>query len=275
MRSLKHNFTKVSLLMAFLLFGGADAVAQNFQGKAYYLSKSTIEFGSWGATLSEERKKEIKQRLKNRLEKNYILTFNIEESTFDEEERLDAVSGATDSWGKNFTPGTSYKNIKTNRVLQDQEFYGKKFLIADQLLKLEWNITDESKKIGDYFCMKALALVPSDSIAWYDFSWDKLRSNTNAEASDTEAIELTQVEAWYTPQIPVSHGPLEYSGLPGLILEVSANNTTMLCYKIVLSADDQTKIKKPGKGEIVKKSEYQNIVMSKMAEMRDMYRGRR
>ena len=261
--------------MAFLLFGGADAVAQNFQGKAYYLSKSTIEFGSWGATLSEERKKEIKQRLKNRLEKNYILTFNIEESTFDEEERLDAVSGATDSWGKNFTPGTSYKNIKTNRVLQDQEFYGKKFLIADQLLKLEWNITNETKKIGDYFCMKALALVPSDSIAWYDFSWDKLRSNTNAEASDTEAIELTQVEAWYTPQIPVSHGPLEYSGLPGLILEVSANNTTMLCYKIVLSADDQTKIKKPGKGEIVKKSEYQNIVMSKMAEMRDMYRGRR
>jgi GLPGLI family protein len=26
--------------------------------------------------------------------------------------------------------------------------------------------------------------------------------------------------AWYTPQIPVSNGPRNYHGLPGLIMEV-------------------------------------------------------
>lgn len=274
MKLLVNSFLKLLLLVTFP-FSGIDSIAQNFQGEAHYLSKSTLEFGRWGATLSEERKKQIKQQLKSRLEKKYILTFNVEESTFDEEERLDAISGATDSWGKNFTPGTSYKNIKSNTLLQDQEFYGKKFLITDNLLKIEWNITQESKKIGDYICIKAIALVPSDSLAWYNFSWDRLRDNTDSDRSESEDIALTQIEAWYTPQIPVSHGPLEYSGLPGLILEVSADNTTMLCYKIVLNTNGNTKLKIPNRGEKVKKSEYQEIVMTKMAEMRNMYRERR
>ena len=46
---------------------------------------------------------------------------------------------------------------------------------------------------------------------------------------------MIAVEAWYTLDIPVSHGPGEFWGLPGLILEVSAGNTTMLCSKIVFS----------------------------------------
>ena len=30
-----------------------------------------------------------------------------------------AMSGATDSWGKNFTPGDQYKNVKTNTQVQE------------------------------------------------------------------------------------------------------------------------------------------------------------
>ena len=48
-----------------------------------------------------------------------------------EDEKLDAVSGATDSWGKNFTPGKQYKNVKTNEFSQNQEFYGKQFLVKE------------------------------------------------------------------------------------------------------------------------------------------------
>ena len=54
---------------------------------------------------------------------------------------------------------------------------------------------------------------------------------------------MTDVEAWYTPQIPVGHGPAEYWGLPGLILEVSAGNTTMLCSKIVMNPAEKEKIR--------------------------------
>ena len=52
-------------------------------------------------------KKQIAARL-NRLEK-IVLVFNKQESVFTEEEQLDAISGATDSWGKNFAAGENLK----------------------------------------------------------------------------------------------------------------------------------------------------------------------
>lgn len=282
-------FSKFSILTLLYVIS-FNLSAQDFQGKAYYFSKSTMELGSWGATMSEAQKKQVYERLKNRLEKTYILTFSIEESMFKEDEKLDAISGATDSWGKNFTPGAQYKNVKTNTLLQDQEFYGKQFLVKDELLKLEWTMTSESKQIGEYMCMKAVAVVPSDQLSWYNFSWDKLRNqnkesqpenaeenNTDSEtdSTDIQEIKMTQIEAWYTPQIPVSHGPMEYWGLPGLILEVSADNTTMLCSKIIMNPAEKTKIEAPKKGTEVTKEEYQKIITEKMAEMRNMYSGRR
>ncbi|WP_223034799.1 GLPGLI family protein [Hanstruepera marina] len=271
-----------------LFFLCTGLFAQDFQGQAYYFSKSTLDLGRWGSRLSEAQKKQVQERLKNRLEKTYILTFSVEESLFKEDEKLDAISGATDSWGKNFTPGKQYKNVKTNTLLQDQEFYGKQFLVKDQLLKLEWNMTADTKQIGEYMCMKAVAVVPSEQLSWYDFSWDKLRnqkkeedkneSNNEVADGDTSKIQevnMTQIVAWYTPQIPVSHGPLEYWGLPGLILEVNAGNTTMLCSKIVMNPTEKNKIEAPDKGKEVTKMEYQEIITTKMAEMRDMYSGRR
>ena len=43
------------------------------------------------------------------------------------------------------------------------------------------------------------------------------------------------IVAWYTPQIPVSHGPAEFGGLPGLILELTTDETVLLCSKIVMN----------------------------------------
>jgi GLPGLI family protein len=85
---------------------------------------------------------------------------------------------------------------------------------------------------------------------------------------------MTEVEAWYTLQIPVSHGPAEYWGLPGLILEVSAGNTTMLCSKVVMNPKETIKIEAPDKGKEITKMEYQSTIRSKMQEMMDN-RGRR
>ena len=252
---------------------------QEFQGKAYYFSKSKMELGNWGARMSAEQKKQIAERLKNRLEKTYVLSFNKEESLFKEEEKLDALSGATDSWGKNFAQGEQYKNIKENALVQRQEFYGKRFLVKDKLQDIEWEIGDETKQIGQYMCIKATALIPTKELTWYDFSWSDIRQ-TPAAASGTEdnkepEIKMTLVEAWYTPTIPVSHGPGEYWGLPGLILEVNAGNTTMLCSKIVLNPKERIKIEAPEKGKEITKSEYQKTIQGKMIEMRNMRGGRR
>ena len=52
--------------------------AQEFQGKAYYFSKTTMDlsrFNRGGGEMTEQRKKEIATRLKSMLEKTYVLTF--------------------------------------------------------------------------------------------------------------------------------------------------------------------------------------------------------
>jgi len=252
---------------------------QGFQGKAYYFSKSKMELGNWGARLTEEQKKDVAQRLKNRLEKTYVLTFNKEESLFYEDVKLDAMSGATDSWGQNFTPGKQYKNVKSNSQIQEQEFYGKQFLVKDSLQPITWKMGTETKMIGNYTCFKATASIPTNELEWYNFSWERLRKSEAQKTDSTtvaaqEAIKMTEVEAWYTMQIPVSHGPLEYWGLPGLILEVSANSTTLLCSKLVLNPEETIEIEASEKGKVVTKQEYQTIVGKKMKEFRDN-RGRR
>lgn len=265
--------------LAFLLLLSFKPNVQEFQGQAFYFSKSKMELGNWGARMSEAQKKQVQARLKNRLEKTYVLDFNKEESLFNEEDKLDAISGATDSWGNNFARGEQYKNVKENSLVQAQEFYGKKFLVKDKLQEIDWKMGTESKQIGQYMCFKATASIPTTELTWYDFSWSDIRSPAKEKEIDSATvvsaapvvpeIKMTEVEAWYTPQIPVSHGPAEYYGLPGLILEVSAGNTTMLCAKIVMNPKEKLKIEAPDKGKEITKSEYQKTIQGKMLEMRN------
>lgn len=261
------------LIIPFMLIGGDNKPANDFQGKATYISKSRLELGTWGARMSEARKKQIAARLKNRLEKEFVLVFNKEESLFIEQEQLDAISGATDSWGKNFAAGENYKNVKSDKQIQQQEFYGKKFLVKDRLQPMTWTLGNETKKIGNYTCFKATTFIPTDDLLWYSFSWSRMRTTNDSEEKTTEvddkSVDITEVEAWYTPQIPVRHGPSEYWGLPGLILEVSAGETTMLCSKIILNPSDVIEIEAPSKGSVVTKSEYQDLIQNKMVEFRN------
>ena len=137
--------------------------------------------------MSEAQKKQVQVRMKNRLEKNYVLSFNKEESTFYEDEKLDAMSGATDSWGKNFTPGMQYKNVKTNSQIQSQEFYGKQFLVKDKLQVIDWKLGAKTKQIGKYTCFKATASIPTIELTWYNFSWDSQRSSNEKKIDSTGA----------------------------------------------------------------------------------------
>jgi GLPGLI family protein len=284
MKSILTTFT-VLLFIGLIIINPNTATkdvqdTKEFQGQATYMAKSSIDFGAWGARMSEERKKAMKAQLKNRLEKTYTLTFNKTESYFTEEDKLDAMSGSTDSWGKNFAAGDQYKNVKTNTQIQDQEFYGKRFLVKDSLQPMEWKLGSESKQIGNYLCFKATASIPTDELTWYSFSWGKLRSAAPAtDVADGEVTEpeiaMTEVEAWYSPQIPVSHGPSEYWGLPGLILEVSAGDTTMLCSKLVINPEETVEIEAPDKGKEINKKDYQETIVEKMKEFRTQRMGGR
>lgn len=281
---MKDYFSKY-LFGALFFLCVCNMYAQDFQGQAEYVYKAKMDLGDWGARMSQEQKNQIAERLKNRLEKTYTLTFNKEESIYKENQKLDAISGATDSWGKNFTPGDQYKNIKTKEFVQDQEFYGKRFLVEDQLLNIPWKMETETKQIGGYTCFKAIARIPSELLSFWEFEWSKLRNQnteTKKEADSdkekektVEEVKFTEIIAWYSPQIPVSQGPSEFWGLPGLILELSIGNTVMLCSKLVINPKEKVKIEAPNRGEEVNKKQYEEVVFKKMGEFLSSYSGRR
>ena len=135
----------------------------------------------------------------------------------------------------------------------------------------------ETKKIGNYSCYKATTFIPTYDLLWYSFSWSRMRTTETqdrvSEASEKN-LDITAVEAWYCPEIPVSHGPSEYWGLPGLILEVSAGNNVMLCNKIILNPAEKIEIKAPKKGILITKSGYQELIQNKMVEFRNNRRRR-
>ncbi|WP_394746764.1 GLPGLI family protein [Spongiimicrobium salis] len=279
---MKTILFQLRILLPFLLCCYA-ASAQEFQGQAIYLSKATLDLGNRGATLSEAQKKQIQARLKNQLEKTYILDFNKEASVFTEEEKLEvSSSGGRNFFGSNFSRGKQYKNVKENVLVQHQEFYGKQFLIKDGLQKINWKMGTETKQIGQYTCFKATASVPSAELTWFTVSRGNFRRGNGRRRQAEEpptpaeetAIKMTEVEAWYTPQIPVGHGPGEYWGLPGLILEVDAGNTKMLCSEIILNPKKKIKIEAPTKGKVITKSAYQATISEKIQELRNS-RGRR
>lgn len=286
----------ISLISA--CFISSILFAQDFQGKAYYQSKTSMDLGEWGGRdMSPDQKKRMEERMKSFLEKVYVLTFNREESIYKEDEKLEAPGGGSrgfGGFGSSFTGGTKYKNVKSKAVLQEQEFFGKQFLIQDELKTLEWKMGTETKMIGQYTCFKATATKSVDEMDWRsmrrrgnDDADDKKKKEkdsiktadmadgkSNAIMSEIEVPKTIEVVAWYTPQIPVNQGPDDYWGLPGLILEVNADRTVILCTKIILNPEQKETIDQPKKGEVVTQAEYTEITTKKMEEMREMYGGR-
>ena len=85
-------------------------------------------------------------------------------------------------------------------------------------------------------------------------------------------METRIVTAWYTPQIPISNGPQQYQGLPGLILEMNDGDLQIICSKIVINPDDKVTIKEPKQGKEVNQKEFDEIMEKKMKEMEERYR---
>lgn len=277
-------FIKLTSICFTLLISLSLFAQKDFQGKAYYQSKTTVDMSNFGrGQLSEERKKQIAQRMKSMLEKTYILTFNKTESIYKEDEALEAPGqggGMRFGMMSSFTSGDQYKNVKEQLLLQDQEFFGKQFLIKDSLPQLKWVMGSETKQIGKYMCFKATASKVSTDFDFSSFRRPPSRNNEKAnDSSKTKKVNQEEekpkeidIVAWYTMQIPVNQGPGEYWGLPGLILEVNSGRTTILCSKIVLNPNEKTTIKAPSKGKEVSKQEYNKIVKKKTEEMRENFR---
>jgi len=238
-----------------IFFTTVSLIAQDFQGIATYKTQRKLDI-EIDSTQVGGMQDEIMAMLKKQFEKTYILTFNKEESLYKEDESLaPPAKGGVMVFVSDSGSGILYKNVKEQRYVKQTDFLGKEFLIQDSLNTLGWQLQSETKNIGTYTCFKATL-------------------EREVESDDNGTKKTQMVTAWYTPQIPVSNGPEEFQGLPGLILELSYGSQTILCSKILLNPEKQIKIKEPTNGDVVSQSEYDAIMIKKIKEMEFQNQGR-
>lgn len=271
MKKLKNQ---ILLVLAILVAGVGTAYAQNFQGIAtYQTAMNGSNFSMKGEGITPEMEKQIAAAVKKQGQKEYTLNFNLSEANWEEVESLGngpvtASSGMQVMTVSSGGGGLKYRNTAENLYLEEASLFGKPFLVKDELKPLEWVLTDETKQIGEYTVQKA-TYTRTVERSVFGFGLDTEDKDKEPETT----MDTIKVEAWYTPQIPVSHGPDNYWGLPGLILELSDGSRTMLCTKVALNPEGGIEIKKPKKGKKVSRAEYAEIQKEKMKEMSEKYSG--
>ena len=289
---------KIILSVAFIVLSFLQMQAQEFQGMAVYESKtSTSDFKTrmeGNKEMTPDMQKMIEERMKKMFEKTFILNFNKSASIYKEEEKLDAPGqgggGMRIMSSMMGGGGTNYKNVKQKTYSVDKEFMGKEFLIKDSLPNYAWKMESETKLIGGYTCFKATAVRPVSQSDFRNFRPKKeepKKEDAKSDAVKTEGeakktnfmqdFELPKeitITAWYAPEIPINQGPENYWGLPGLILEVNDGKTIILCSRIVLNSKEKAEIKEPTTGKVISQKEYDETVVKKMEEFRQMNQGK-
>lgn len=89
----------------------------------------------------------------------------------------------------------------TNAIEMIRDVHRKNFLVTDQI-NYSWEITNETKQIQNYTCYKA-----------------------------TTSFRGNAFEVWFTPDIPINAGPWKWYGLPGLIVEATDTDQSVV-YKL-------------------------------------------
>ena len=266
---MKRNHTILTLLLFFGI-GLQTAFAQGFTGRAYYKSTSKISISMDSTKMAPEQMAQIQASLKKQMEQNYILSFTQTESTWKKEESLGGGPATASAGGAVFMVASSgegsalYKNIADQTYLQEQEMMGKEYLVKDKSEPFEWELSEETKKIGNYTAQKA--------------SFTKIVDSRQFSTGMTEmenVKDTIQVTVWFTPEIPVSHGPEYYFGLPGLILEVQNQGRTLICEKIELNPSaDPVIIERPSKGKEMTQAEFRVVQEEGMKQMMNRYQGK-
>ena len=247
--------------------------AQGFSGSATYKThmKSFFLLDSTTMATNPGIQDQMEAQMRKMFQKTFILDFTKSESIYKEEQELDAPKVPSSDGAMLMILGGDggsdilYKNILEKRMANKKELMGKVFLIKDNLVSYDWELTGETKNIGNYTCYKAAYEIEEDDI---------IIDMIDGEVKEVKETIKRTIVAWYTPDVPVSNGLSNYGGLPGLILEVNDGNETIMCSEIVLNPKEVKEIKEPIKGKIVTRKKFAEISLEKTKEMMNRYRSR-
>ncbi len=139
------------------------------------------------------------------------------------------------------TRGIHYYNKETKEKLLCKESFGQRIILDLSKEEIKWNITSESKQINGYLCFKATANI--------------------LKIANLKKGATYNVTAWFCPEIPLNFGPLNFNGLPGLILEIEYNavyKTKLVATEIIFN-DTSLKLNKNLKGKKMTVEEFEKL----------------
>jgi GLPGLI family protein len=235
---------KRMILIFFCLAISNSILAQSSAICTYKISKNKDSFEvKNNDNTANNTKRLIKEAVELAETFNYALKFNKTESIFTRSASLENESKSLYLHPIAITligTGIYYQNKKEKENLHQIESLGSLFLITDSF-EGDWEITKETKIIGQYICFKAIK---------------KCKSCHNND------------EVWFTPEIAVPFGPIGYSGLPGLVIEVKKRIITLRLIKIDFQLDDII-IKKPSKGKVITIDKYNEMTINYRSQVKE------
>lgn len=194
----------------------------------------------------------------------FELTFGNNQSLWkhiDEEENVDEVNN-NGMQIRMMAPGMddiTFFDFGKDRKVEQREMFGKKLLVIDNIRKLNWKLSDDTKTILGHTCHKATA---------QRFGKRMMMNMDNGKMERKEINDTSNLVAWFTSDIPVPAGPEVQGQLPGLILALDMNDGRMLYKALEISPKvDIASIKEPTKGKKVTPEEFlveRNKMMDEM-----------
>ena len=202
--------------------------------------------------LSEKPKKQVEyinEMYENAKDTDFVLTLNSNQSIFLASKGIEVSSNPAAHFisSRVVAGGSYYTDLKNETVLIKKVVGGEEIIVSlEQFDTNDWELTNETKLINNYKCFKA--------------SRKKIVENYKGTFS-------FEIEAWFAPELPGRFGPKEFSGLPGIVLELKDTHYTFYVEKIEF-LNTTPKIK-PFKGKVVTESEYLEIIQKNLTNFKE------
>ena len=278
------NFKWMVAAVVFFAFAKANTLQaqQEFKAIAHFIAQTKFDIKEDTTQskdpIQDEMKRKFREALSKGSQQEYKMEFTGTESVYDKVVELAKPTVGSEfsiSFSNNKGVGaTIYKNLSQQMYYKESEIFGKEFLIKDSFPTYNWQLSQETKQIGNYLCYKATYVPELTEIQ----KEAQKKREEEKEAGGLLAQIATDndrtITAWYTPEIPISNGPGEYQGLPGFILEVKEKNTVLLCTKIEINPAENLKIKQPKSGKEINQKEFDALYKMKYDERMEKQGGK-
>jgi GLPGLI family protein len=165
----------------------------------------------------------------------FQLFFNEDESYFILEDKLyksQIVADASSLVVKYTNPSIKVGDKKYHKSSKKRNVFPGKWVSSE--INNDWEITQETKQINNYTVYKAIGRY--------------------AKGNSRVGYKKMKATAWFCPELPLPHGPLDFGGLPGLIFELNFENVTYGIEKIEFKVVEIPKV------------DFENVVTSKAVE---------